>query len=46
MPIEDFGAAMLRGMGWAEGKPVGKRCKEAFIDKEKTKRPDRLGLGA
>ena len=24
MPIEDFGAAMLRGMGWEEGKPVGR----------------------
>jgi G patch domain/KOW motif-containing protein len=24
MPIEEFGAAMMRGMGWEEGKPVGR----------------------
>lgn len=24
VPIEQFGAALLRGMGWEKGKPVGK----------------------
>ena len=24
MPVEAFGDALLRGMGWAEGKPVGR----------------------
>ena len=28
MPIEDFGLAMLRGMGWEEGKAVGRNAKE------------------
>ena len=23
VPVEAFGAAMLRGMGWEEGKPIG-----------------------
>lgn len=27
MPIEAFGEAMLRGMGWHEGKAVGKNVK-------------------
>ncbi len=27
VPIEEFGAAMLRGMGWSEGKVVGKNQK-------------------
>ena len=28
MPIEDFGAAMLRGMGWKEGEGVGRKHEE------------------
>ena len=24
MPIAEFGKAMLKGMGWTEGKPIGK----------------------
>lgn len=28
MPVEAFGEAMLRGMGWQEGKSVGKNAKE------------------
>eukprot|EP00798_Chlamydomonas_sp_ICE-L_P010027 gene10027-7917_t len=45
MPIEDFGKAMLRGMGWQEGMGVGRNRKvvEAI---EYLKRPERLGLGA
>ena len=27
MPIEDFGLAMLRGMGWKEGMGVGRNRK-------------------
>lgn len=27
MPIEAFGEAMLRGMGWQEGRAVGKNAK-------------------
>lgn len=29
MPIEEFGKAMLRGMGWTEGMGVGRNRKEA-----------------
>ncbi|KAG1653064.1 hypothetical protein FOA52_003809 [Chlamydomonas sp. UWO 241] len=45
MPIEEFGMAMLRGMGWQEGMGVGRNRKtvEAI---EYLKRPERLGLGA
>lgn len=28
MPVEAFGEAMLRGMGWQEGKSVGKNAKQ------------------
>ncbi|RGP71504.1 pre-mrna-splicing factor spp2 [Fusarium longipes] len=38
MPVEEFGAALLRGMGW-DGKPRG-------TVKEVKRRPNRLGLGA
>lgn len=38
MPVEEFGAALLRGMGW-DGKEQGKI-------KEVKRRPNRLGLGA
>lgn len=38
MPVEEFGAALLRGMGW-DGKTQGKV-------KEVKRRPNRLGLGA
>ena len=38
MPVEEFGAALLRGMGW-DGKPRG-------AVKEVKRRPNRLGLGA
>jgi hypothetical protein len=46
MPVESFGAAMLRGMGWAPGKPVGGSVKaivEPFIAEV---RGGRLGVGA
>ena len=46
MPIEDFGAAMLRGMGWEEGKPVGRNSKGLVAAVEFVPRAGRLGLGA
>lgn len=46
MPIEDFGAAMLRGMGWEEGKPVGRNSKGLVAAVEFVPRSGRLGLGA
>ncbi|KAH7159974.1 DExH-box splicing factor binding site-domain-containing protein [Dactylonectria estremocensis] len=39
MPVEEFGAALLRGMGW-DGKDRGTKVKEV------KRRPNRLGLGA
>ena len=45
MPVAEFGAAMLRGMGWKEGQGIG-RNKEEVKAVEYVKRPDRLGLGA
>ncbi|KAK7428957.1 hypothetical protein QQZ08_004574 [Neonectria magnoliae] len=39
MPVEEFGAALLRGMGW-DGKARGAMVKEV------RRRPNRLGLGA
>ena len=47
MPIEDFGKAYLRGLGWEEGKAVGNNPKAAIVEAiEYVPRPDRLGLGA
>ena len=47
MPIEDFGAAMLRGMGWKEGEGVGRNAKSRRADPvEFVPRMGRLGLGA
>lgn len=39
MPVEEFGAALLRGMGW-DGKSTGTKVKEV------KRRPNKLGLGA
>ncbi|KAG6004524.1 hypothetical protein E4U21_001022 [Claviceps maximensis] len=39
MPVEEFGAALLRGMGW-NGDATGPKVKEV------RRRPNRLGLGA
>ena len=46
MPVEEFGRAMMRGMGWSEGKGVGRNAKEDVKVVEFLSRPDRLGLGA
>ena len=45
MPVEMFGEAMLRGMGWEAGEGVG-RNKVVVVPKEYVPRPGRLGLGA
>ncbi|MCJ1485219.1 hypothetical protein MMC06_005393 [Schaereria dolodes] len=47
VPIEKFGAALLRGMGWKDGDVVGKRRKTQ-ISKTRVveKRPALLGIGA
>ena len=45
VPIADFGAAMLRGMGWQDPKPDDKKNKKEKSD-EIMPRPQRLGLGA
>ncbi len=45
MPVEMFGEAMLRGMGWVAGQGVG-RHKVVVVPKEYVPRPGRLGLGA
>jgi len=47
MPIEDFGTAMLRGMGWTPGTAIGLNNKGLAEPIEFVKRPGyRLGLGA
>eukprot|EP00300_Choanocystis_sp_HF-7_P027510 c32642_g1_i1.p1 GENE.c32642_g1_i1~~c32642_g1_i1.p1 ORF type:complete len:529 (+),score=125.61 c32642_g1_i1:1-1587(+) len=45
-PIELFGEAMLRGMGWEEGKPVGLNSTEIVKPFEFVKRYDRGGIGS
>ncbi|WFD01081.1 DNA primase large subunit Spp2 [Malassezia yamatoensis] len=46
MPIEEFGAAMLRGMGWQDGSGVGKSRKGPTRAPEVQRRAALLGLGA
>lgn len=47
MPIEEFGTAMLRGMGWTPGTAIGLSNKGLIEPIEFVKRPGyRLGLGA
>lgn len=46
VPIEKFGAALLRGMGWKEGQAVGKNSNGLLAPVELTRRPALLGLGA
>eukprot|EP00977_Amphora_coffeiformis_P007359 scaffold1593_cov156-Amphora_coffeaeformis.AAC.8 len=45
VPIADFGAAMLRGMGWQDPEPDKKKNNNEKSD-EIMPRPQRLGLGA
>ncbi|KAH8428695.1 spliceosome ATPase-activating subunit SPP2 [Aspergillus melleus] len=51
VPVEEFGAALLRGMGWKEGQSVGKGkygSPSAGADKPRVpeRRPGFLGIGA
>ncbi|KAJ3643925.1 hypothetical protein Zmor_026607 [Zophobas morio] len=46
VPISDYGMAMLRGMNWKEGMPIGKRTKKTETLKLPELRPKGLGLGA
>jgi hypothetical protein len=47
VPIEEFGAAMLRGMGWKDGEAIGKkRGQQLMKPRVVERRPDLLGVGA
>ncbi|KAB8070498.1 DExH-box splicing factor binding site-domain-containing protein [Aspergillus leporis] len=50
IPVEEFGAALLRGMGWKEGQAVGKGKygSSGAVDKPRIpeRRPGFLGIGA
>ena len=49
VPVEEFGAAMLRGMGWKDGEAIGKRragTTAPAAPKTKERRPALLGIGA
>ena len=47
VPVEAFGAALLRGMGWKEGEGIGaERGKKVIKAKVPERRPALLGIGA
>lgn len=47
VPVEEFGAALLRGMGWKDGQEVGKNAKGVEGPGRKVEqRPAFLGIGA
>jgi len=46
IPTEGYGEALLRGMGWKPGTPIGLNSKEVVPVKLYVPRPIRLGLGA
>ena len=46
MPVDAFGEALLRGMGWSEGRAIGRGNKKEVETKSVVRRPHRLGLGA
>lgn len=46
VPVEEFGLAMLRGMGWKPGEPIGDTNKSIAAIVEPKIRPKGLGLGA
>ncbi|KAI5848648.1 DExH-box splicing factor binding site-domain-containing protein [Morchella snyderi] len=46
VPVEEFGAALLRGMGWKEGDEVGKRRGAAAKPRVVERRAAFLGIGA
>lgn len=45
LPVEEFGKALLRGLGWSDGQGVGRK-RQVVEPKQVIRRPDRLGLGA
>lgn len=46
MPVEAFGEALMRGMGWFQGRGIGRNAKGEVEAKELVRRADKLGLGA
>ena len=46
MPVSQFGAALLRGMGWKPGDPVGPKKNRIVEPWLPTARPAMLGIGA
>ncbi|XP_014678720.1 PREDICTED: G patch domain and KOW motifs-containing protein-like [Priapulus caudatus] len=46
VPIEEYGKAMLRGMGWKPGEGIGKGNKQVVPPVEAVLRPKGMGLGA
>ena len=46
VPVEEFGAGLLRGMGWKEGDVIGKRKDLVSKAIVKERRPALLGVGA
>ncbi|OXV07526.1 hypothetical protein Egran_04712 [Elaphomyces granulatus] len=50
IPVEEFGAALLRGMGWKEGQPIGKGKYGDALKNTQPRIPERrpgfLGIGA
>ncbi|WCJ40510.1 D111/G-patch domain-containing protein [Euphorbia peplus] len=45
VPVDGFGAALLAGYGWVEGRGIGKNAKRDVKVKEYHKRADKGGLG-
>uniref|UniRef100_A0A8C5MRU1 G-patch domain and KOW motifs-containing protein n=1 Tax=Leptobrachium leishanense TaxID=445787 RepID=A0A8C5MRU1_9ANUR len=46
VPVEQYGMAMLRGMGWKAGEGIGRTFKQDVKPLEQKLRPRGLGLGA
>ncbi|GLJ06740.1 hypothetical protein SUGI_0046730 [Cryptomeria japonica] len=47
MPVEEFGEALLRGMGWSYGKAIGLNCRDPGLPYQYPNRSvARLGFGA
>lgn len=46
IPVEKFGLAVLRGMGWKEGDPIGANSENVVAPVQVNLRPKGLGLGA
>jgi G patch domain/KOW motif-containing protein len=46
VPVHAYGKALLRGLGWEEGQPIGKNVKNTVAPVVTAPRPKGLGLGA